>query len=127
VVDPGGDGASIILSASGGSVNWSISVGHDPHNVIGVSAWSGTLTPSSPNTTVTITARQTVECGQDSHTACPTLTISPGGVTYTIWTGWSKGHPGGHRAAAVTVSAKPTGSPAPRETTHRRRCITLRL
>jgi RNA polymerase sigma factor (sigma-70 family) len=91
VVVPGGAGGTLTLSASGGPVTWSASVANDPDGSIDVSPSSGTLTPSSPTTTVTVTASQAVPCGQGAHATCPTVTISPGGTTYVISTG-SKSH-----------------------------------
>jgi len=105
IVQVGGSGTQISLSAAGGPVNWSASVGNDPGGAVSVSPGSGTLTPGS-QATVTVTASQFVFCGRGgSSGSCPTITLSPGGAVYVIWTG---GGPHSHdvtpAAAAVAVS-----------------------
>ena len=84
-----GAAAQITLSASGGAVNWSITVGNDPYGAVNVTPDSGTLTAGSPSATVTVTVTQYLDCGggPGSPGACPTITISPSGAVYSIWTG----------------------------------------
>jgi len=82
VIQPGG-AAQVQLTAAGGSVSWSVTVANDPDGAVSVSPASGTLTAGDPSATVTVTVSQYLDCGQ----GCPTITISPGGETYTIWTG----------------------------------------
>jgi hypothetical protein len=92
---PGGQGATLYLTASGGTVGWSVTVSGDPGQTISVSpATSGTLTSAHPNVTLTVTASQNLSCGhKDRH--CPTFTIQPGGTVFTITTG--RRHPFKHR------------------------------
>jgi len=85
-VEPGG-AAQITLSASGGPVSWSVTVANDPDGAVGVFPASGTLTPGNPTATVTVTVSQYLDCGDGSGGDCPTITVSPGGTGYTIWTG----------------------------------------
>jgi RNA polymerase sigma factor (sigma-70 family) len=91
-VQVGGSGTQVSLSASGGPVNWSVTVGNDPAGAVSVSPASGTLTPGHP-ATVTVTVSQYLFCGRGG---CPTITLSPGGAVYLIWTG------GGPHSHAVT-------------------------
>jgi hypothetical protein len=82
----------LFLSASGGTVDWSVSVSGDPGNTISVSpAESGTLTRAQPNVRLVITASKDLSCGRHGGTPCPTITIEPGGTAFTITTG--RGHP----------------------------------
>jgi DNA-directed RNA polymerase specialized sigma24 family protein len=88
---PGGDGTAIHLTASGTggnwAVSWSVSVAGDPDRVIGVSPSSGSLTPANASATVTITASKYLRCGRHGP-SCPTITISPSGAVFTVWTGF---------------------------------------
>jgi hypothetical protein len=83
---PGGRGALLFLSESGGTVDWSVSVSGDPGNTISVSpAMSGTLTAAHPHIVLSITASANLSCGQrHGGSACPTITIEPGGTVFTI-------------------------------------------
>ena len=89
-VEPGG-AAQIELTAAGGSVNWSVTVAGDPDGAVSVSPASGTLTAADPSATVTVTVSQYLDCGTGGG-GCPTITIGPGGETYTIWTGHGRHH-----------------------------------
>jgi RNA polymerase sigma factor (sigma-70 family) len=83
---PGGHGALLFLSASGGTVNWSVSVSGDPDGTITVSpATSGTLTAAHPRVTLEISASRDLSCG-DGENPCPTITIEPGGTVLTVTT-----------------------------------------
>jgi hypothetical protein len=123
---PGSDGAQVYLSANGGTVDWSASVANDPNGAISVSPYSGTLA-SGGHATVTITASQFVRCRFGSASQCPTITIWPSGVVFTIWTG--RGHPfltNGYRNGTPLPSATSSlqgSAPA----TPPRRHITIRL
>jgi RNA polymerase sigma factor (sigma-70 family) len=93
-------GTQIFLLATGGTVNWSVSLGNDPGNAVGVSSYSGTQTAGGAAATVTVTANRFVSCLSASY---PTITINPGGAQYFVCTGWIKpfgggggGHGGGH-------------------------------
>lgn len=91
LVLPGSVGTPIYLRTSGATVTWSVTIANDPAGVVSVSpSASGTLTSGQPTATVTISVSQQVPCGKRSGTACPTITISPGGGVYSIWTGWSR-------------------------------------
>ena len=119
---PGGRGALLFLSASGGTVNWSVSVSGDPDGTITVSpATSGTLTAAHPHVTLEITASQKLSCGTGGN-PCPTITIEPGGTVLTVSTSGRR-HPFRHRrrqhrqdgmpaAIAVPSSARDTAVPA---------------
>ena len=117
---PGGRGALLFLSASGGTVNWSVLVSGDPDHTITVTpAASGTLTAAHPHTAVEITASQNLSCGNGGN-PCPTITIEPGGTVFTV-TPAGRRHPFRHRrhhrhgggpAAAPIRSAEPA-SPRP--------------
>jgi hypothetical protein len=92
-------GATITLTAQGGSVNWSIAVsGGD--GFVNVQPSSGTLR-SGDHVTVTIFASH--------HASGRQLTVSPGGAVFTIQSGWKqsgeRGRPPSHRGetAAVTL------------------------
>jgi hypothetical protein len=114
VVVPGLTGAAVSLHASGGSVDWSVSVSNDPNHVVSVSADSGTLTTSAPAATLTVTVSQFVQCGLGSTAQCPSVTISPGGATLALWTGWTLPFPasGGEQPSATPASPSP-GNTAP--------------
>ncbi len=89
-------GSQIYLFRTGGTVDWSATVGNDPGHVIGVSPGSGTLTARGPIAIVTVTTSQFVQCGTVGY---PTITINPGGAQYSVCTGWIKpfaGHGHGH-------------------------------
>jgi RNA polymerase sigma factor (sigma-70 family) len=110
VVLPGSPGSLVSLRASGGAVNWSVSVAGDPNHVVSVSpANSGTLTAADPTTTLTIRISQFVQCGLGTTAQCPTITILPGGASFAVWTGWTLPLPLGGNPGS---SATPTG-PAP--------------
>lgn len=102
MLQPGGQGTPIQLSASGGTVNWSITIANDPGGVVSVSQASGTLTTDSPSVTVRVTASQNLFCGRGGHSSggCPTITVSPGGAVYSIWTA-------GHFHGRNAVQASP--------------------
>jgi RNA polymerase sigma factor (sigma-70 family) len=113
---PGGHGALLFLSASGGTVDWSVSVSGDPDHTITVSpATSGTLTAAHPRVTLVITASQNLSCG-NGRDPCPAITIEPGGTVLTVTTSWRR-HPFRHRrrphphdgapAATVFLSSAP--------------------
>lgn len=125
IVIPGATGSLVSLRASGGTVTWSVSVANDPDHVISVSpVESGTLTPSHPTTTLTIRTSQFVRCGSGTGTACPAITISPGGAKLAVWTGWTLPFsPGGGRPPSATpVGPPPNG--ATRRITIRRYQVT---
>jgi RNA polymerase sigma factor (sigma-70 family) len=88
IVVPGLIGSLVALRASGGTVNWSVSVANDPNHVVSVSPAAGTLTPASPAATLRITISQFLQCGAGTSARCPTVTVSPGGATFAVWTGW---------------------------------------
>jgi RNA polymerase sigma factor (sigma-70 family) len=129
VVVPGLIGSAVSLRASGGTVSWSASVANDPDHVVRVSPASGTLTPAGPAATVRVTISQFVRCGLGTTARCPTVTLSPGGATFAVWTGWVLPFPAGGGpppAAGPAVSATappvagskmsggtPAGRPAP--------------
>jgi len=108
VLEPGAP-AEVTLSAAGGTVNWSIAVGNDPEGAVSVSPDSGTLTAGSPSATVTVTVTQYLDCGwgPGSPGACPTITISPSGTVYSIWTGHHHHH-GRHSQGSTAVPAATT-------------------
>ena len=90
VLTPNGGGRQIDLSGSGTGdwyVSWSVSVGNDRHNAIGVSSSSGTLTPADSTAAVTITADRFVPCGSPQS---PTITVSPGGAVFSVCTSPSR-------------------------------------
>jgi len=105
-VQPGGPGSTIDLSVSGGKVSWSVSVGNDPNGAVSVSPASGTLTPGSPTATVTVTVGPFLSCDGGSF-PCPTITISPGGAVYSIWTGGHSHHGNLAEAPAAALAAAP--------------------
>jgi hypothetical protein len=93
---PGGRGALLFLSASGGTVSWSVSVSGDPDGTISVSpGLSGTLTAAQPRVTLEITASQDLSCGSKGN-PCPVITIEPGGYVFTVTTSGRR-HPFKHR------------------------------
>lgn len=87
LVVPGSDGATVSLAAAGGLVTWSAVVANDPGQVVSVSPASGTVTPGDSGVTLQISVSRFVRCGLVSGKPCPTVTISPGGATFTVWTG----------------------------------------
>jgi hypothetical protein len=112
IVVPGLIGSLVALRASGGTVKWSVSVANDPNHVVSVSPAAGTLTPASPAATLTITISQFVQCGLGDSARCPTVTVSPGGATFAVWTGWILPFPLGGTAPPSATPAGPA-SPAP--------------
>jgi hypothetical protein len=119
MVQPGGPGTPIQLSAAGGTVSWSVTVAGDPDGLVSVSPASGTLTAASPSATVTVTVSQFVFCGRGpSPGECPTITVSPGGAVYSIWTvGGPHHHDTNPASIAVLVTPAPTGPAETRSTT----------
>jgi RNA polymerase sigma factor (sigma-70 family) len=114
IVVPGLIGSLVSLRASGGTVNWSVSVANDPNHVVSVSPSTGTLTPASPAATLTITISQFVQCGLGASARCPTVTVSPGGATFSVWTGWILPFPlGGTAPPAATPASPALASPEP--------------
>jgi len=89
---PGGQGTQVYLGASGSgdwAVNWSATVANDPGNAVSIGpASSGTLTPADPYVALTVTVSQYLVCGP-GFSACPTITLSPSGAVFSVWTGWS--------------------------------------
>jgi RNA polymerase sigma factor (sigma-70 family) len=100
VLEPDGPGRQIDLSGSGAGdwyVTWSVAVANDPENAVSVSPASGTLTPGHSTAAVTVTARQFVPCGWPQS---PTITVSPGGVVFSVCTGRSRHFTGDGSARA---------------------------
>ena len=119
-IAPGGPGTPIRLSASGGTVSWSVIVAGDPDGLVSVSPAAGTLTSGSPSATVTVTVSQVLFCGggPGSPGECPTITLSPGGAVYSIWTvGGPRHHDTNPASAAIPVTATPTDLAETRRTT----------
>jgi hypothetical protein len=120
IVIPGLIGSLVDLRATGGTVAWSASVTNDPDHLVTVSPASGTLTTAGLTTVVTIKISQFVQCGTGSATTCPTVTFSPGGATFSVWTGFtlpfpfsSPGPPAVPLASATTPLVIPVpGSPS---------------
>jgi RNA polymerase sigma factor (sigma-70 family) len=112
IVVPGPTGSLVSLHASGGAVSWSVSVANDPNHAVSVSpAEAGTLTPADPAVTLTVRVSKFVRCGLGTATPCPAITISPGGATFAVWTGWTLPFPlGGRPPSATPVSPAPGGS-----------------
>ncbi len=109
---PGGRGALLFLSASGGTVNWSVSVSGDPDGTITVSpATSGTLTAAHPHVTLEITASQKLSCGTGGN-PCPTITIEPGGTVLTVSTSGRR-HPFRHRRRQHRQDGMPAATAVP--------------
>ena len=119
IVVPGLFGSLISLRASGGTVDWTVSVANDPDHLVNVSpAAAGTLAPAAPTTTLRITISQFVRCGPGTPTWCPTVTVSPGGTTFAVWTSSILPFPsGGPRPSNLpstrpsTLSATPSSNP----------------
>jgi hypothetical protein len=114
IVVPGLIGSLVALRASGGTVNWSVSVANDPDHVVSVSPAAGTLTPASPAATLRITVSQFVQCGVGTSARCPTVTVSPGGATFAVWTGWILPFPlGGTSPPSATPAGPAVAGQAP--------------
>jgi hypothetical protein len=114
IVIPGLTGSLVSLHASGGTVNWAVSVADDPDHVVSVSpADAGTLTPADPAITLTVRVSQFVQCGRGTSTPCPAITISPGGATFAVWTGWTLRFPPGDRPPTATPPTATPVNPAP--------------
>jgi len=135
IVVPGLFGSLVSLRASGGTVDWAVSVANDPDHLVNVfPAAAGTLTPAAPITTLRITISQFVRCGLGTTTRCPTVTLSPGGTTFAVWTGWTLPFPfGGPRPSTLpSTRASPVSATRPSTlrggtpTVTRRRRITIR-
>jgi RNA polymerase sigma factor (sigma-70 family) len=130
IVVPGLFGSLVSLRASGGTVDWTVSVANDPDHLISVSpAAAGTLTPAAPTTTLRITISQFVQCGRGTTTRCPTVTVSPGGTAFDVRAGWIPPFPSGGPRPSNLPSTLSATRPSPRggtpTVTHRRR-ITIR-
>ena len=112
IVVPGRTGPLISLYATGGAVRWSVSVANDPDDAVTVSPDAGTLTRADPVATLTVRVSQFVRCGPGTSTPCPVVTISPGGATFTVWTGWARPsrHDARRRRAASLLGLTPGGS-----------------
>jgi RNA polymerase sigma factor (sigma-70 family) len=96
IVAPGLIGSLVSLRTSGGTVDWTVSVANDPDRLVNVSpAAAGTLTPATPTTTLRITVSRFVQCGPGTSMRCPTVTVSPGGTTFAVRTGWIPPFPPG--------------------------------
>jgi RNA polymerase sigma factor (sigma-70 family) len=102
IVVPGLTGSLVSLHASGGTVNWSVSVANDPDHVVSVSPAAGTLTPADPAITLRVRVSQFVRCGPGTSTPCPAITIWPRGATFAVWTGWTLPFPRGSRRPSAT-------------------------
>ena len=87
-VVPGQVGTTRNLRATGGTVTWSATVSNDPDHLVTVTPDTGTLTSPRQTTVVTIQISKSVTCGAGTTTACPTVTFSPGGASFSIWTGY---------------------------------------
>jgi RNA polymerase sigma factor (sigma-70 family) len=101
LVVPGVTGTLVSLRGAGGTVTWSASVASDPGHVVSVSPAAGTLTAADPAATLTITTSQFVRCGPGVATRCPTVTVSPGGAVFAVWTGWPLPFPPGSAPSAT--------------------------
>ena len=101
LVVPGVTSTLVSLRGAGGTVNWSASVASDPGHVVSVSPAAGTLTAADPAATLTITTSQFVRCGPGVATRCPTVTVSPGGAVFAVWTGWPLPFPLGSPPSAT--------------------------
>jgi RNA polymerase sigma factor (sigma-70 family) len=120
IVVPGPIGSLVSLRASGGTVDWTVSVANDPEHLVNVvPAAAGTLTPAAPTTTLRITISQFVRCGLGTATGCPTVTVSPGGTTFAVWTGWILPFPSGGQRPSNLPSARPSTLSATRPPTPR--------
>ncbi len=78
IVVPGLTGSLVSLRASGGTVNWSVSVANDPDHAVSVSPAAGTLTPADPAVTLTVTVSQFVQCGLGAARRAPRSRSPPG-------------------------------------------------
>jgi RNA polymerase sigma factor (sigma-70 family) len=135
IVVPGLIGSLVSLRASGGIVGWTVSVANDPGHLVNVvPAAAGTLTPAAPTTTLRITISQFVQCGLGTTTRCPTVTVSPGGTTFAVWTSWILPFPFGGprppnlpstRPSTLSATQPPTSRGGTPTVTQRRR-ITIR-
>jgi RNA polymerase sigma factor (sigma-70 family) len=120
MIAPGGPGTPIQLSASGGTVRWSVTIAGDPDGLVSVSPASGTLTARSPAATVTVTVSQFLFCGHGpgSPGECPTITLTPGGAVYSIWTvSGPRHHDVNPASAAVLITPTPIDTAETRRTT----------
>lgn len=127
IVVPGLIGSLVSLRASGGIVDWAVSVANDPDHLVSISpAATGTLTPAAPAATLRITVSQFVQCGLGATTRCPTITVSPGGTTFAVWTGRILPFPSGGARPSTLPAARPSTPPGGTPTTTRRRRITIR-
>jgi RNA polymerase sigma factor (sigma-70 family) len=123
IVAPGLFGSLVSLRASGGTVDWTVSVGNDPDHLVNVSpAAAGTLTPAAPDTTLRITVSQFVQCGPGTTTRCPTVTVSPGGTTFAVRTNSLLPFPSGGPRPSNLPSTPRGGTP----TIPQRRHVTIR-
>ena len=122
IVVPGLTGSLVSLHASGGTVNWSVSVANDPDHVVSVSPGGGNAHAGDPAITLRVRVSQFVRCGPGTSMPCPAITIWPRGATFAVWTGWTLPFPRGSRrpsAAPVIparrrhVSRRPACRPAP--------------
>jgi hypothetical protein len=89
LVVPGAVGAVVDVTETGGSVAWSAVVSNDPSHLVTVSPATGTLTSAKPTALVTIKISRSIDCGGGSATACPTVKFSPGGATFSVYTGFT--------------------------------------
>jgi hypothetical protein len=120
IVVPGRFGSLVSLRASGGTVHWTVSVANDPDHLVNVSpAAAGTLTPAAPTTTLRITISQFERCGFGTTTRCPTVTVSPGGTTFAVWTGWILSFSSGGPQPSNLPSTRPSLVSATRPSTLR--------
>jgi hypothetical protein len=135
IVRPGLTGSLVSLRASGGTVDWTVSVANDPEHLVNVfPVAAGTLTPAAPIATLRITISQFVRCGLGTTTRCPTVTVSPGGTTFAVWTGWIPPFPPGGPPPSSLPSTRPPTLSATRPltpqggtpTVTQRRRITIR-
>ena len=109
IVMPGLFGSLVSLRASGGTVDWAVSVANDPDHLVNVSpAAAGTLAPAAPTTTLRITISQFVRCGPGTPTWCPTVTVSPGGTTFAVWTSSILPFPSGGPRPSNLPSTRPS-------------------
>jgi RNA polymerase sigma factor (sigma-70 family) len=115
LIYPGLLGSLVSLHASGGAVHWSVSVANDQNHVVSVSpAGSGTLTRADPAITLTVRVSGFVRCGPGRGTTCPSVTISPGGATFAVRTGWTLPlSRASRRPPVVPASTATRAGPAP--------------
>jgi RNA polymerase sigma factor (sigma-70 family) len=109
IVVPGLTGSLVSLHASGGTVNWSVSVANDPDHVVSVSPAAGTLTPADPAITLRVRVSQFVRCGIGTTAPCPAITIWPRGATFAVWTGWTLPFPRGSRPPSAAPGSPGRG------------------